>query len=146
MLEHKQMQPPDYHRCLEQVLSSPVACRTLLERLSKMTEAEARSEWSPWWGQEPPPHGPEVKQQVPADVQLVTLQATFDAHRKSNMQLWQRLYDVMGTPRMEKSILVLQRQFVMSTFVVAGAGPGLAGAAPVRPVPDMGKGVLDWAG
>ncbi|MGV9870978.1 hypothetical protein [Rhodococcus koreensis] len=33
----------------------------------------------------------------------MTLQATFDAHRKSNVQLWQRLYDVMGTPMTEKS-------------------------------------------
>ncbi|ABG93481.1 hypothetical protein RHA1_ro01668 [Rhodococcus jostii RHA1] len=42
--------------------------------------------------------------------------------------------------------LILQRQFVMSMFVVAGAGSGLAGAAPVRPVPDVDEGVLDWAG
>ncbi len=56
-----------------------------------------------WLGQELPPHGPEVKQQVPAEVQVLTLQATFDAHRKSNTQLWQRLYDVMETPMMEKS-------------------------------------------
>ena len=45
-----------------------------------------------------------------------------------------------------EGVLVLQRQFVMSTFIVAGAGPGLAGAAPVRPVPDVDEGVLDWAG
>lgn len=108
MPEHKQMQPPDYHRCLEQVLSSPVACRSFLERLSRMTEAEARSEWSSWWGyEELPPHGPEVKKHVPAEVQLMALHATFDTYRKSEMQLWQRLYDVMGTPLMEKSVVEL---------------------------------------
>ncbi len=55
MSEHKQMQPPpDYHRCLETVFSSPAACREILERLSKMTEAEVQSRWSPWVDQEPP--------------------------------------------------------------------------------------------
>lgn len=48
MSEHRQMQPPDYHRCLEIVFSSPAASREILERLSKMTEAEVQSRWSPW--------------------------------------------------------------------------------------------------
>ena len=103
MPEHQQMQPPDYHRCFDQVLSSPEACRTLLEQLSEMTEAQARSEWSPWRGQQPPPYGPDVAERVPAEVRLMALQATYDAHCEADMRMWRRLYDVMDTPIMEKS-------------------------------------------
>ena len=107
MPEHKQMQPPDYHRCLETVFSSPAGCRDLLERLSAMTDAEIESRWSPWRGQEPPPYGPQVKQQVPVEVQLAMLQATYDSHRKSTMTLWRSLSDIMGIPVMQESLAEL---------------------------------------
>ncbi|MDJ0401771.1 hypothetical protein [Rhodococcus rhodochrous] len=38
----------------------------------------------------------------------------------------------------EREDLVLQRQFVMPSFVVTDAGSGLADATPVRPVPQVG--------
>lgn len=37
--------------------------------------------------------------------------------------------------------LILQRQFVMSSFVVTDAGSGLADAPPVRPVPHVEQSV-----
>lgn len=43
-------------------------------------------------------------------------------------------------------LLVLQRQFVMSSFVVADAGSGLAEATPVRPVPQVSEGVANGTG
>lgn len=107
MSEHKQMQPPDYHRCLETVFSSPAACREILERLSKMTEAKVQSRWSPWVDQEPPPFGSHVKDQVPAEVQLAALQVTYDSHRKSTMALWRQLSDIMGIPVMQESLVEL---------------------------------------
>ena len=42
-----------------------------------------------------------------------------------------------------KQRLVLQRQIVTSSTVVAGAGSGLAGSSPVGPVQSVGDGVLD---
>jgi hypothetical protein len=107
MSEHKQMVPPDYHRCLDAILSSPAACRTVLETLAKMTEEQARSKWSPWHGQEPPPCGPDVRQKVPAEVQLVALQAAYDSHRKSTMALWRQLSDIMDIPVMQESLVEL---------------------------------------
>jgi len=49
-------------------------------------------------------------------------------------------------PESPHGVLVLQRQFVMSLFVVTGAGSGLADATPVRPVPQVGEGVTNGAG
>jgi len=39
-----------------------------------------------------------------------------------------------------------QRQFVMSSFVVAGAGSGLADPTPIRPVPQVGEDVPHGTG
>ncbi|ETT28372.1 hypothetical protein RAJCM14343_1691 [Rhodococcus aetherivorans] len=103
MPEHKQMQPPDYHRCLETVFASPTACRELLERLARTREIDLRSKWSPWRGQEPPPHGPEVKRQVPAEVQLLMVEAKLAGERASFRRLWRELYDLMGVPPMQES-------------------------------------------
>lgn len=107
MSEHKQMQPPDYHRCLETVLSSPGACREFLERLSTITETDLQPRWSPWPGQEPPPYGPDVKKQVPAEIALAMLQATYDDYRKSTMALWRQLFDIMDIPVMQESLAEL---------------------------------------
>lgn len=103
MSEHQQMRPPDYHRCLDTVFASPVACRELLERLATTTEVNIRSTWSPWRGQEPPPHGPEVKRQVPAEVQLLMVEAQLASERASFNRLWRELYDRMGVAPMEMS-------------------------------------------
>ncbi|MCD2114616.1 hypothetical protein LQ384_26290 [Rhodococcus rhodochrous] len=103
MDEHQQMQPPDYHRCLDTVFASPTACRELLERLAKTQEYDLRSKWSPWLGQEPPPHGPEVKRRVPAEVQLLMVEAQLAAERASHERLWRELYDLLGVPPMQES-------------------------------------------
>ncbi|MCF8784313.1 hypothetical protein [Rhodococcus ruber] len=103
MPEHKQMQPPDYHRCLETVFASPTACRELLERLARTREIDLRSKWSPWQGQEPPPHGPEVKRQVPAEVQLLMVEAKLAGERASFRRLWRELYDLVGVSPMQES-------------------------------------------
>ncbi|MCX5044045.1 hypothetical protein OG921_12785 [Aldersonia sp. NBC_00410] len=103
MTEHKQMQPPDYHRCLDTVFASPTACRELLERLAKTGEVDLRSKWSPWQGQEPPPHGYEVKRQVPAGVQLLMVEAKLAGERASFNRLWRELYDLMGVAPMQES-------------------------------------------
>lgn len=103
MSEHQQMRPPDYHRCLDTVFASPVACRELLERLATTTEVNIRSKWSPWRGQEPPPHGPDVKRQVPAEVQLLMVEAQLASERASFNRLWRELYDRMGVAPMEMS-------------------------------------------
>lgn len=103
MPEHKQMQPPDYHRCLETVFASPTACRELLERLARTREIDLRSKWSPWQGQEPPPHGPEVKRQVPAEVQLLMVEAKLAGERASFRRLWRELYDLVGVFPMQES-------------------------------------------
>ncbi|MDZ7917432.1 MAG: hypothetical protein U5O16_37350 [Rhodococcus sp. (in: high G+C Gram-positive bacteria)] len=107
MSEHKQMVPPDYHRCLETVFSSPAACRELLERLAKTTDVEVQSQWSPWRGQQPPPYGPDVKKQVPAEVQLLMLESTYAGYRASQQRLWRELYDVMGIRPMQESTVEL---------------------------------------
>ncbi|MGY0497407.1 hypothetical protein ACWZHB_02780 [Nocardia sp. FBN12] len=80
MSDHIQMEPPDYHRCFDTVSASPVACRDLLQRLSEMTEYDIHSRWSPWKGQEPPPYGSQVGEQIPVEVQLVMLQAQYDSY------------------------------------------------------------------
>lgn len=103
MDEHQQMRPPDYHRCLDTVFASPTACRELLERLAKTREHDLRSTWSPWLGQEPPPHGPEVKRRVPAEVQLLMVEAQLAAERASHERLWHELYDLLGVPPMQES-------------------------------------------
>jgi len=103
MDEHQQMQPPDYHRCLDTVFASPTACRELLERLAKTQEHDLRSKWSPWLGQEPPPHGPEVKRQVPAEVQLLMAEAALASQRAVHQRIWRELYDRLGVREMEKS-------------------------------------------
>ncbi|UGT61814.1 hypothetical protein [Nocardia asteroides] len=40
-----------------------------------MTEDEISYRWSPWRGQQPPPHGPQVQEQVPAEVRLAMADA-----------------------------------------------------------------------
>lgn len=107
MSEHQQMVPPDYHRCLETVFSSPAACRELLERLAQTTDVEVQSQWSPWRGQQPPPYGPDVKKQVPAEVQLLMLESTYAGYRASQQWLWRELYDVMGIRPMQESTVEL---------------------------------------
>ncbi|UTM40115.1 hypothetical protein MX572_26060 (plasmid) [Rhodococcus pyridinivorans] len=103
MDKHQQMRPPDYHRCLDTVFTSPTACRELLERLAKTKERDLRWEWSPWLGQEPPPHGPEVKRPVPAEVQLLMVEAQLAAERASHERLWRELYDLLSVPPMQES-------------------------------------------
>ncbi|SUF08978.1 Uncharacterised protein [Rhodococcus gordoniae] len=103
MDEHLQMQPPDYHRCLDTVFASPTACRELLERLAKTQEYDLQSKWSPWLGQEPPPYGPEAKRRVPAEVQLLMVEAQLAAERASHERLWRELYDLLGVPPMQES-------------------------------------------
>ncbi|MEU1981849.1 hypothetical protein [Nocardia sp. NPDC019395] len=107
MDDHPQIQPPDYHRCLDKVLASPEACHELLRTLSQMTDARARSPWSPWKGEEPPPHGAQVAEIVPAQVRLDALQATYDSYLESEQHVWRRLYDVMGVPPMQQSAVEL---------------------------------------
>ncbi|QCB51315.1 hypothetical protein E5720_20610 [Rhodococcus sp. PAMC28707] len=72
-----------------------------------MTEAEVQSRWSPWRGQESPPYGPGVKDRVPAEVQLVALQANYDSYRESTMELWRDLSDIMDIPVMQESLVEL---------------------------------------
>ena len=107
MPEHKQMQPPNYHRCLETVFSFPDACRELLDRLSTMTEAEVQSRWSRWRGQQSRPYEPGVKDQIPAEVQLVALQAAYDSFRESTVELWRELSTIMDIPIMQNSLVEL---------------------------------------
>ena len=107
MSEHKQMVPPDYHRCLETVFSSPVACRELLERLAKATDVEVQSQWSSRRGQQPPPYGPDVRKQVRAEVQLLMLESTYACYRASERRLWRELYDVIGIRPMQESTVEL---------------------------------------
>jgi len=64
------------------VFASPLACRELLQRLSEMTEHDINARWSAWKGQEPPPHGPRVGEQIPIEVQLAMLQADCDSYRQ----------------------------------------------------------------
>jgi len=45
-----------------------------------------------------------------------------------------------------RMLLLLQRQFVMSTCVMADLGSGLADSAPVRPVPHVEEGVSHGTG
>ncbi len=97
MSEHKQLQPPDYHRCMETVFRSPTACRELLRRLSKMTETDLRSKWSPWKDQDPPPYGPKVKDQVPAEVRLLMAEAALAGESAMHRRLWGELHELMGT-------------------------------------------------
>ncbi|WP_169846760.1 hypothetical protein [Rhodococcus marinonascens] len=82
---------------METVFGSPTACRELLERLAKMTDAEVQSKWSPWKDQDPPPYGPEVKKQVPAEVQLVMAEATLSGERAMQRKLWGELHDLMDS-------------------------------------------------
>ncbi|WP_413769011.1 hypothetical protein [Rhodococcus pyridinivorans] len=88
---------------LDTVFASPTACRELIERLAKTTEVDLRSKWSPWKGQEPPPHGPEVRRRVPAEVQLLMVEAQLAAERASDERLWRKLYDLLGVPPMQES-------------------------------------------
>jgi hypothetical protein len=48
-----------------------------------------------------------VKVLVPAEVQLVALQATYDSYRKSTMELWRKLSDIMDIPIMQNSLVEL---------------------------------------
>ncbi|WP_137724151.1 hypothetical protein [Prescottella subtropica] len=142
MPEHAQMQPPDYHRCLETVFASPAGCRELLERLSAMTDAEIESRWSPWKDQEPPPYGPQVKRQVPVEVQLAMLQVAYDDYRESTMtstmMLWRRLSDIMGIPVMQESLTELVWSVGRRIERLEGRIAELEGTtpSPVRGEPD----------
>lgn len=107
MTEHPQMQPPDYHRCVTTMLSTPAACLELLDTLSTMTEAEARYKWSPWRGQPPPMRGPEVMAHIPAEVRLVAVEAQLAGERKSSMALWRELAEIMGVGVMDLSLAEL---------------------------------------
>lgn len=97
MSEHKQLQPPDYHRCMDTVFRSPIACRELLHKLATTTEADLRSKWSPWKDQDPPPYGPKVKDQVPAEVRLLMAEAELAGERAVQRRLWGELHELMGT-------------------------------------------------
>lgn len=103
MSEHKQLQPPDYHRCMDTVFRSPTACRELLHRLANTTEADLRANWSPWKDQDPPPHGPKVKAQVRPEVQLMMTEAELAGERAMHRRLWGELHDLMGIPPMQES-------------------------------------------
>lgn len=107
MSDHKQMQPPDYHRCMDTVFSSPVACREFLHRLAAMTDVDVQSKWSPWKDQDPPPYGPQVKKLVPAEVQLVMAEAALAGERASQRRIWRELYDIMGIHPMQESNIEL---------------------------------------
>ncbi|MDI9918180.1 hypothetical protein [Rhodococcus sp. IEGM 1379] len=48
-----------------------------------------------------------MKDRVPAEVQLVALQATYDSYRKSTMDLWRELSDIMDIPIMQESLVEL---------------------------------------
>ncbi|MGW6374815.1 hypothetical protein ACWFRB_01965 [Rhodococcus sp. NPDC055112] len=82
---------------METVFSSPAACRELLLRLAKTTDAEIQSKWSPWKDQDLPSYGPEVKKQVPAEVQLVMAEATLTGERAAQRKLWGELHNLMGS-------------------------------------------------
>lgn len=97
MSEHKQLQPPDYHRCMDTVFRSPTACRELLHKLAKTSEADLRSKWSPWKDQDPPPYGPKVKDKVPAGVRLMMVEAELAGERGMQHRLWGELHELMGT-------------------------------------------------
>lgn len=103
MSEHRQLQPPDYHRCLDTVFSSPSACRELLLRLAQTTDADLRARWAPWRDQDSPPYGPKVKTQVRPEVQLMMAEATLAGERAAEERLWRELYDLMGIPPMQES-------------------------------------------
>ncbi|MEV0059995.1 hypothetical protein [Nocardia sp. NPDC050718] len=107
MNDHVQMQPPDYHRCLETVFRSPVACHTLLQQLSEMTEDDIRSRWSPWLGQQPPPSGPQVEEQVPAEVRVAMLQAVADRYLALIERQHRELAAVLDIPVMQHSYVEL---------------------------------------
>lgn len=107
MSDHIQLQPPDYHRCLDTVFASPTACRALLQRLADMTEHDIHSRWSPWQGQEPPPHGPEVADQIPAEVRLAMVQAELDSYREIVNFQHRELAAVMDVPPMQLSYVEL---------------------------------------
>jgi hypothetical protein len=103
MSEHKQLQPPDYHRCMDTVFRSPTACRELLHRLANTTESDLRAKWSPWKDQDPPPYGPKAKDQIPAEVRLLMAEAALAGERAGDQLLWRELYDLMGIPPMQES-------------------------------------------
>ncbi|MFE9788722.1 hypothetical protein ACWF99_02825 [Nocardia sp. NPDC055002] len=107
MSDHIQMQPPDYHRCLDTVFASPVACRELLQRLSEITEHDIHSRWSPWLGQVPPPHGSRVAEQIPVAVRLAMLQADYDSCREILDLNVRDLAAVVGVHPMQMSYVEL---------------------------------------
>ncbi|NKY43572.1 hypothetical protein [Nocardia cerradoensis] len=133
MSDHVQLQPPDYHRCLDTVFQSPVACRALLQRLAEMTEGDIRARWSPWMGQQPPPYGPRVWDHVPAAVQLAMLQADYDSVRESANHQYRELAAALEIPPMQYSYVELshclrtlldqQRQRISELEAGTAAGP-----------------------
>lgn len=126
MNDHVQMQPPDYHRCLQTVLRSPVACRTLLQQLSELTEDDVRSRWSPWLAQEHPPHGPQVEERVPAQVRLAMLQAVTDGYRATMERQYRELAAVLDIPVMQYSYVEL----IEAARRILASRPGLPLSKP----------------
>lgn len=134
MSDHIQLQPPDYHRCLDTVFASPTACRALLQRLSDMTEHEIHSRWSPWKGQEPP-HGPRVADRIPAEVRQAMLQAEYDSCRELLDFQQRELADVVGIPPAQLSYVELiaglrrtltdQRDRIIELEAALSRGPSL---------------------
>lgn len=110
MVEHvRQMVPPDYHSCVDEVLRSSSACRMVVETLANMTGAEAELGWrqSRREGEDPPPHGPGVAEQIPAPVRVIMLENDLKARQESTLGLWQRLAEIMGIPMGQESLVEL---------------------------------------
>ncbi|MEV6064007.1 hypothetical protein [Nocardia asteroides] len=72
-----------------------------------MTEHDIHSQWSPWQGQEPPPHGLEVADRIPAAVRLAMAQAELDSLREVVDFQQRELAAVMDVPPMQLSYVEL---------------------------------------
>ncbi len=72
-----------------------------------MIEHDIHSRWSPWKGQQPPPHGSQVGEQIPVDVQLAMLQADFDSCREILDLQVRDLAAVVGVHPMQMSYVEL---------------------------------------
>ena len=110
MVEHvRQMKPPDYHSCVDEVLRSSSACRMVVETLANMSAAEAELGWrnSRREGEDPPPHGPGVAEQIPAPLRVIMLENALKAHPESTLGHWQRLADIMSVPIRQQSLVEL---------------------------------------
>ncbi|MFD3746508.1 hypothetical protein [Nocardia sp. NPDC058633] len=72
-----------------------------------MTEHDIHSQWSPWTGQEPPPHGSRVGEQIPIEVQLAMLQADYNSCREILNLNVRDLAAVVGVHPMQMSYVEL---------------------------------------